>query len=110
MSRRSKVDPLDREAPPDDWPVGLFMHTWDDQDRINYQGQVKGREADGKLWVVLFSFLDGSSTKVENIDPSTTKVTYYPTNGAMLDAYDAYCQRADRGAHVRVGDGRELSR
>ncbi len=110
MSSTTKIDPLDREAAPATWPVGLFVHTWDEQDRIRYQGQVKSRDADGKLWVQLFSFMDGSSTKVEAIDPATTKVTYYPTNGAMLDAYDAYCQHIDPKARVYVGDGREFAK
>jgi hypothetical protein len=101
------TDPLDREADPTHWPVGLFIHTWQDEN-LHYQGQVRSRGADGKLWVQLLSFMDGSNTKVESIDPATTVITYYATNGAMLDAFDEHQLRTDRDARGHIGDGREF--
>jgi hypothetical protein len=103
MSRKNG-DPLDREADPTKWPVGLFIHTWDGE-KLCYQGQIRSRDKNGVLWVQLFDWLDGSPTVVKPIDPAKTTITYYATNGLMLDALDDY--NADRYPQHRGITGRE---
>jgi len=72
-------------------PVGLFLHTFEEDGSVNYQGRIIGVEGDSML-VQLFSWIDGRPTNVVPMERSfiySPSCRLYATNADMLAAYES---------------------
>lgn len=98
--RKCNQTKSDKDAPPRVTPksgsslVGMWLHTLDNG-VINWQGRIIG--LDGEIALVqLFSWMDGSASKVEPIPKSvlySEGCTLYADGEAMKAAYDEYSYR-----------------
>jgi hypothetical protein len=70
--------------------VGMCLHTFNARGEIRYQGHIIGIDGDVVL-VQLYSFLDGSPTRVEKMSKSdvySSSCQLYATHDDMNAAYD----------------------
>lgn len=75
---------------------GLYVHTFNDDGKVHWQGQIIGQEEDLVL-IQLFSWLDGRPTKVKPMPKEDlwddTKCTVYSDMDEMKDAGEGLFNR-----------------